>query len=144
MGIVKTSLKTLPDELISLVVTSPPYNIGKEYETRSSIESYFSKQKEVLMSWCGGIKTGWDFVKDKLGVAVQFGKYVFMVCNVSAKMTIFHNLCYINAGTEIVPMKQLADQMSTGVSSFEQFVWDLENRGVADIDIPVLILGVDV
>jgi len=28
------------------------------------------------------------------------------------------------------------------VSYFEQFVWDLEQRGVTDIDIPVLILGV--
>ena len=28
------------------------------------------------------------------------------------------------------------------VSYFEQFVWDLEQRGVCNIDIPVLILGV--
>ncbi len=34
------------------------------------------------------------------------------------------------------------DEMSTGVSYFEQIVWDLEHRGVADIDIPVLILGI--
>jgi hypothetical protein len=33
-----------------------------------------------------------DFVKDKLGVEVQFGKYSFMVYNVAAKMTIFRNL----------------------------------------------------
>ena len=26
---------------------------------------------------------------------------------------------------------------------FEQFVWALESRGVADIDVPVLILGID-
>ena len=32
--------------------------------------------------------------------------------------------------------------MSTGVSYFEQIVWDLEQRGVANIDIPVLVLGV--
>ena len=85
-----------------------------------------------------------DFVKDKLGVEVQFGKYAFMVYNVCAKMTIFHNLGYIDAGIEIVPVKQFADEMSTGVSYFEQFVWDLENRGIADIDIPVLVIGVDV
>src|SRR5438477_12703642 len=35
-----------------------------------------------------------------------------------------------------------AEEMSTGVSYFEQFLWDLESRGVADIDIPVLILGI--
>lgn len=83
-----------------------------------------------------------DFVKNKVGVEVQFGKYAFMVYDVCAKMTIFKNSEIIKVGIEIVPVKEFAEQMSTGVSYFEQFVWDLEKRGVADIDIPVLILGV--
>ena len=83
-----------------------------------------------------------DFVKNRLGVEVQFGKYAFMVYNVCAKMTIFRNLGVVDTGVEIVPVKDLADQMSSGVSYFEQFGWDLETRGVSDIDIPVLILGV--
>lgn len=83
-----------------------------------------------------------DFVKNKLGVEVQFGKYSFMVYNVCAKMTIFKKLGHIEAGIEVVPVKELADQMSTGVSYFEQFVWDLEQRGVADIDVPVMIIGI--
>lgn len=58
-------------------------------------------------------------------------------------MTIFKNLGHIDAGIEIVPVKSFADEMSSGVSYFEQFVWDLKNRGVADIDIPVMILGID-
>lgn len=66
-----------------------------------------------------------------------------MVYNVCAKMTIFKKLAHIDTGIEIVPIKQLADEMSTGVSCFEQFIWNLEKRGVADIDIPVLILGID-
>ena len=65
-----------------------------------------------------------DFVKDKLGVEVQFGKYSFMVYNVCAKMTIFRKLKHIDAGVEVVPVKRFADQMSTGVSYFEQFIWD--------------------
>lgn len=85
-----------------------------------------------------------DFVKNRVGVEVQFGKYAFMVYNVCAKMTIFHNEGVIDVGVEIVPLKELAQEMSSGVSYFEQFVWDLERRGVADIDIPVLILGVTV
>jgi len=48
----------------------------------------------------------------------------------------------IDAGIEIVPVKSFASRMSTGVSYFEQFVWDLEHRGVSDIDIPVLVLGI--
>jgi hypothetical protein len=85
-----------------------------------------------------------DFIKRKLGVEVQFGKYSFMVYNVAAKMTIFKNLGHIDTGVEIVPVKALADEMSSGVSYFEQFVWDLEHRGISNIDIPVLILGIDV
>lgn len=83
-----------------------------------------------------------DFVKNKLGIEVQFGKYSFMVYNVCAKMTIFKKLGHIEAGIEVVPVKELAKEMSTGVSYFEQFVWDLEKRGVSDIDIPVLIIGI--
>lgn len=83
-----------------------------------------------------------DFVKSKLGVEVQFGKYAFMVYNVCAKMTIFSNLRHIDVGIEVVPVKEFAEQMSSGVSYFEQFVWDLDQRGIADIDIPVLILGI--
>jgi hypothetical protein len=83
-----------------------------------------------------------DFVKEGLGVEVQFGKYAFMVYNVCAKMTIFQKLGHIAAGVEIVPVKAFVTQMSTGVSYFEQFVWDLEARGVADIDIPVMIIGI--
>jgi len=85
-----------------------------------------------------------DYVKGKLGVEVQFGKYSFMVYNVAAKMTIFHNQGIIDAGVEIVPAKVFAQEMSTGVSYFEQFVWDLKHRGVADIDIPVLVLGIGI
>lgn len=86
-----------------------------------------------------------DFIKEnkKLGVEVQFGKYAFMVYNVCAKMTIFNKLNIIDAGIEIVPVKNFADEMSTGVSYFEQFAWDLHHRGVSNIDIPVLILGID-
>jgi hypothetical protein len=83
-----------------------------------------------------------DFVKNAVGVEVQFGKYAFMVYNVCAKMTIFHNLSVIDVGIEIVPIKDFVVEMSSGVSYFEQFTWDLEARGVSNIDIPVLILGV--
>ncbi len=85
-----------------------------------------------------------DFIKNRVGVEVQFGKYSFMVYNVCAKMTIFRKMDMIDVGVEIVPLKSLVDEMSTGVSYFEQIVWDLDHRGVADIDIPVLILGIAV
>lgn len=41
-------LKTVPDEAVSLVISSPPYNIGKEYETKQSIESYLKEQEPII------------------------------------------------------------------------------------------------
>jgi len=41
-------LKTLPDESIKLVITSPPYNIGKEYETVTSLSQYLENLKPIL------------------------------------------------------------------------------------------------
>lgn len=102
---------------------------------------HFSSDYEVPPATPGAFREI-DFVKDRLGVEIQFGKYAFMVYNVCAKMTIFRNLGHIDCGVEIVPVKSFANEMSTGVSYFEQFVWDLTQRGVADIDIPVLILAI--
>jgi hypothetical protein len=85
-----------------------------------------------------------DFVKNGVGVEFQLGKPASDICSICAAMTIFHKLNVIDVGVEIVPLKDFANDMSTSVSYFEQFVWDLEQRGVSDIDIPVLILGVTV
>lgn len=41
-------LKGLPDGSAQLVLTSPPYNIGKEYERRSSIDSYLEEQAKTI------------------------------------------------------------------------------------------------
>jgi hypothetical protein len=114
------------------------HRVACEYPTEYYTEEY---QVEARKPRKGAFRE-MDFVKERLGVEVQFGKYAFMVYNVAAKMTIFKNLNIIDVGIEIVPIKRFADEMSTGVSYFEQFVWDLEHRGVSNIDIPVLILGV--
>lgn len=41
-------LKRLPDKSVHLVITSPPYNIGKEYETTTSLTQYLENLKPVL------------------------------------------------------------------------------------------------
>jgi DNA modification methylase len=32
-------LKQIPEDSVKLIITSPPYNIGKEYESRTSLEN---------------------------------------------------------------------------------------------------------
>lgn len=41
-------LKSIPSESLKLVVTSPPYNIGKEYEKRVQLDAYLKQQKQVI------------------------------------------------------------------------------------------------
>lgn len=40
--------KTLPSGSVKLIITSPPYNIGKEYETKSSIDEYIRNMLPIL------------------------------------------------------------------------------------------------
>jgi adenine-specific DNA-methyltransferase len=41
-------LDQVPSESVQLIVTSPPYNIGKEYENRMVLTEYVDQQKEVI------------------------------------------------------------------------------------------------
>jgi DNA modification methylase len=38
----------LPSDLFSLIITSPPYNLGKEYERRSSLRKYLGEQEPLI------------------------------------------------------------------------------------------------
>ena len=41
-------IKKIPDEHIKLIVTSPPYNLGKNYEAKTSLDSYLETQERVV------------------------------------------------------------------------------------------------
>lgn len=65
----KELLRTIPDRSIKLVVTSPPYNIGKSYETKVAIESYLETQQNV-------IKELYRVLADDGSICWQVGNYV--------------------------------------------------------------------
>ncbi|MDR1787704.1 MAG: site-specific DNA-methyltransferase [Treponema sp.] len=41
-------VKTVPDGAARLIVTSPPYNIGKKYERTSSLQDYYQRQEAII------------------------------------------------------------------------------------------------
>jgi adenine-specific DNA-methyltransferase len=41
-------MRSLPDKSVKLIITSPPYNIGKEYEKKSTLHQYVSEQSKVI------------------------------------------------------------------------------------------------
>lgn len=83
-----------------------------------------------------------DGLKNRVGLEIQFGKYAFMGYDIFSKMIIFKNHDLIDYGIEIVFTQEMIDCMSTGVSAFEHIMIDFKHRGEADIDIPVLVIGV--
>ncbi|HQG97254.1 MAG TPA: site-specific DNA-methyltransferase [Thermotogota bacterium] len=64
-----TLLGTIPEETVQLVVTSPPYNIGKEYEEKSSLSAYYQSQKRV-------IEECYRVLKPEGSICWQVGNYV--------------------------------------------------------------------
>lgn len=47
-GDVSDFLRQIPDESVQLIITSPPYNLGKAYETKVSIDDYLQTQAQVI------------------------------------------------------------------------------------------------
>lgn len=45
-------MKALDDNSVQLIVTSPPYNIGKEYETKTSLEAYLKTMEPMIEQMC--------------------------------------------------------------------------------------------
>ncbi|RPF46763.1 restriction endonuclease BglII [Thermodesulfitimonas autotrophica] len=83
-----------------------------------------------------------DFVKGKVLVEVQFGKYAFMFYDM-AKFQYFFNENKADVGVEIVPCHALHKEMSTGVSYGEQLVYDIERLKRHFPAVPVKIILID-
>jgi len=62
-------LKNVPDGAIQLVVTSPPYNIGKEYEKKLKLKTYIAQQAAVITE-CVRV------LSDQGSICWQVGNYV--------------------------------------------------------------------
>jgi adenine-specific DNA-methyltransferase len=62
-------LKGIENNKFDLIITSPPYNIGKSYETKTSIEKYLETQEEIISEL---VRT----LSDKGNLCWQVGNYV--------------------------------------------------------------------
>ncbi len=83
-----------------------------------------------------------DFVKEKVLVEVQFGKYAFMFYDM-AKFQYFFNENKADVGVEIVPCYSLQREMSSGVSYGEQLIYDIERLKRHFPAVPVKVILID-
>jgi len=89
-----------------------------------------------------------DFVKDRVAIEVQFGKYAFVAFDLFVKHLLFYSGDVINVGVEVLPVKSMlrdpagGRRMSTGIAYFEGEVYNILRHGRSSPPVPLLVLGV--
>ena len=83
-----------------------------------------------------------DFVKDRVAVEVQFGKYAFVAHDLFVKHLSFYVSDIIDVGIEILPMKELEREMSTGVPYYERDLLNVLSQGRGVPAVPLVLIGV--
>lgn len=84
-----------------------------------------------------------DFVKEKIAVEVQFGKYAFVAYDLFVKHMLFYSGGVINLGIEILPTKKMQAQMSSGIAYYEGEVYNVMRQGRNSPPVPLLVLGIE-
>lgn len=83
-----------------------------------------------------------DFVKDRVAVEVQFGKYAFVAHDLFVKHLSFYVSDVIDVGIEILPMKALEQNMSSGVPYYERDLLNVLRQGRGVPAVPLVLVGV--
>ncbi len=120
-----TTDRTIMNELITLQPKEQ-----KEFLIKHGVDSPIKSYKQT------------DFVKDNIAVEVQFGKYSFVAYDLFVKHLLFYTGGVINVGIEVLPMKLMQNEMSTGIAYYEGEVYNILRHGRNNPPVPLLIIGV--
>ena len=84
-----------------------------------------------------------DFVKDRVAIEVQFGKYSFVAYDLFVKHLAFYVGDQIDVGIEILPMKSMQSHMSSGVAYYEGELYNVVRQGRGVPAVPLVLIGID-
>lgn len=84
-----------------------------------------------------------DFVKNRVAVEVQFGKYSFIAYDLFVKHLAFYVGDTIDVGIEILPMKSMQAEMSSGPGYYEGALYDLARQGRGVPAVPLVLVGIE-
>jgi len=119
---------TKNEKLIRKTLTMPSAEQKKEIEAVGEVPIFSYNQT--------------DFVKDRVAVEVQFGKYSFVAYDLFVKHLAFYIGDYIDVGVEILPMKSLQAHMSSGVAYYEGELYNIVRQGRGIPAVPLIIIGI--
>lgn len=107
----------------------PPHEQRKEIEAANEQAIYSYNQT--------------DFVKNRVAVEVQFGKYPFVAYDLFVKHLAFYVSDHIDVGVEILPMKSLQSQMSSGIAYYEGELYNVVRHGRGVPSVPLVLVGIE-
>ena len=83
-----------------------------------------------------------DFVKERVAVEVQFGKYSFVAHDLFVKHLSFFVSDVIDVGIELLPMKEMEQEMSSGPPYYERDLVNVIRQGRGVPAVPLILFGV--
>jgi len=84
-----------------------------------------------------------DFVKERVALEVQFGKYAFVAYDLFVKHLAFYVRDQIDVGIEILAMKSLQANMSSGPGYYEGELYNIIRNGRGVPAVPLVLVGVE-
>jgi hypothetical protein len=84
-----------------------------------------------------------DFVRDRVALEVQFGKYSFVAYDLFVKHLAFYVRDQIDVGIEILAMKSLQSSMSSGPGYYEGELYNIIRNGRGVPAVPLVLIGVE-
>lgn len=83
-----------------------------------------------------------DFVKERVAVEIQFGKYSFVAYDLFVKHMAFYVGNEIDVGIEILPMKSMTSEMSSGIGYYENEIYNVIRQGRGVPAVPLVVFGI--
>jgi len=120
---------TSDEKLIRKTLSMPPEQQKREIEASGATPIYSCNQT--------------DFVKERVAIEVQFGKYAFVAYDLFVKHLAFYVGDHIDLGVEILPVKSLQSQMSSGVPYYEGEFYNVIRQGRGVPAVPLVIIGIE-
>lgn len=84
-----------------------------------------------------------DFVRERIALEVQFGKYAFVAYDLFVKHLAFFVRGEIELGIEILPMKSMQAEMSSGPAYYEAELYNLIRNGRGVPHVPLILIGIE-
>ncbi len=120
---------TRSEKLIRKTLSMSPEDQKKEIEEAGEVPIYSYNQT--------------DFAKSRVAIEVQFGKYSFVAYDLFVKHLAFYIGNHIDVGVEVLPMKSLQSQMSSGVAYYEGEFYNVVRQGRGVPAVPLVLIGIE-